>query len=48
MTPSGFMLGVCEKTVRRLVRRGLLRSSRALRHHRIPRSEIDRFLRETL
>ena len=42
------MLGVCDKTIRRLVARGLLRRSRALRHLLIPRSEIERFLKETL
>lgn len=42
------MLGVSEKSVRRLVVRGLLRPSRALRHLLIPRSEIERFLKETL
>ena len=42
------MLGVSEKTIRRLVARGMLRPSKALRHLRIPRSEIERFLKETL
>ena len=42
------MLGVCTKTVRRLITRGLLRPSRALRHLLIPKTEIDRFLKETL
>lgn len=41
------MLGVCEKSVRRLILRGLIRPSRALRHILIPRTEIERFLRET-
>ena len=41
------MLGVCDKSVRRLILRGLLRPSRALRHILIPRDEIERFLRET-
>jgi excisionase family DNA binding protein len=41
------MLGVCEKTVRRLIDRGLLKPSRALRHHLIPKREIERFLEET-
>ena len=40
-------LGVCEKTIRRLVARGLLRPSRALRHLLIARREIERFLAET-
>ena len=42
------MLGVSEKSVRRLIARGLLRPSKALRHHLIPRTEIERFLYETL
>jgi len=41
------MLGVCPKTVRRLICRGLLRPSRALRHLLISRREIDRFLEDT-
>ncbi|MBI5385637.1 MAG: helix-turn-helix domain-containing protein [Verrucomicrobia bacterium] len=42
------MLGVSDKTVRRLVARGLLRPSRALRHLLIPHFEVERFLKETL
>jgi excisionase family DNA binding protein len=41
------ILGVSEKTVRRLVSRGLLRPSRALRHLLIPKKEIERFLKTT-
>lgn len=41
------MLGVCDKSVRRLILRGLIRPSRALRHILIPKDELDRFLRET-
>jgi excisionase family DNA binding protein len=42
------MLGVCDKSVRRLILRGLIRPSRALRRHiLVPKDEIDRFLRET-
>jgi excisionase family DNA binding protein len=41
------MLGVCEKSVRRLIHRGLIRPSRALRHILIPKIEIERFLRDT-
>lgn len=41
------MLGVCDKSVRRLILRGLIRPSRALRHILIPREELDRFLRDT-
>jgi excisionase family DNA binding protein len=42
------ILGVSEKSVRRLVDRRLLRPSRALRHLLIPRKEIERFLDETI
>ena len=42
------ILGVSEKSVRRLIARRLLRPSRALRHLLIPRSELDRFLKETI
>ena len=41
------LLGVSEKTVRRLVARRLLCPSRALRHLLIARREIERFLQET-
>lgn len=41
------MLGVSEKSVRRLIDRRLLRPSRALRHLLIPKKEIERFLEET-
>jgi len=42
------MLGVSTKTIRRLIARGLLRASRALRHRLIPATEIHRFLDETM
>jgi excisionase family DNA binding protein len=41
------ILGISEKTVRRLISRGLLRASHALRHLLIPRKEIERFLEDT-
>jgi excisionase family DNA binding protein len=41
------ILGVSDKTVRRLINRKLLRPSRALRHLLIPKKEIERFLQET-
>lgn len=41
------ILGVSTPTVYRLISRQLLKSSKALRHKLIPRSEIERFLRET-
>ena len=45
---TAHILGVSHKTVHRLVARGLLRSSKALRHLLIPRFEIDRFLKDSL
>jgi excisionase family DNA binding protein len=39
-------MGISEKTIRRLIDRGLLRRCLALRHIVIERKEIDRFLRE--
>jgi excisionase family DNA binding protein len=41
------LLGVSYATVYRLIKRGLLRSSSALRTKVIPKSEIERFLKET-
>ena len=41
------MLGVSEKTVRRLIDRKLLRASRALRHLRIANIVFERFMEET-
>lgn len=41
------MLGVCQRTVRRLIARGLLKPSKALRHIRISANELERFLKET-
>jgi excisionase family DNA binding protein len=41
------LLGVGDATVYRLLKRGLLRSSSALRTKVIPKLEIDRFLKET-
>jgi len=38
---------ICDKSVRRLILRGLIRPSRALRHVLIPKDEIERFLRDT-
>lgn len=42
------MLGISEKSVRRLISRGVLSCSRALRHLLIPRKEIERFLNNTV
>jgi len=44
---TGEVLGVSPATVYRLLKRGLLRSSSALRHKIIARAEIERFLKET-
>jgi excisionase family DNA binding protein len=41
-------LNVSEVTVRRLIARGLLRPSRALRHLRIPKEQIEEFIRFTV
>lgn len=46
MQETADLLGVSYITVHRLIRRGLLRSSKALRHKLISRAEIERFLRE--
>jgi excisionase family DNA binding protein len=48
MQETADMLGISYFTVHRLIKRGLLRSSTALRHKLIPRSEIERFLQSTL
>ena len=41
------LLGISVKSVRRLIERGLLKPSRALRHLRISRVEIEKFLERT-
>jgi len=48
MEETAEILGVSYITVHRLLKRGLLHSSTALRHKLIPFSEIQRFLRETI
>jgi excisionase family DNA binding protein len=45
---TAVLLGVSYMTVHRLLKRGLLHSSSALRHKLIPASEIERFLKDTL
>jgi excisionase family DNA binding protein len=47
MRETAELLGVHYQTVYRLLKRGLLRSSGALRHKRIAKTEIERFLKET-
>jgi hypothetical protein len=42
------IIGTSDKTVRRLQKRGFFKSSAALRTKQIPRSEIDRYRRETV
>jgi excisionase family DNA binding protein len=48
MRETAEILGVSYMTIHRWLKRGLLRSSSALRHKLIPASEIERFLRDTL
>jgi excisionase family DNA binding protein len=48
MKETAEILGVSYITVHRWIRRGLLRSSTALRHKLIPATEIQRFLKTTL
>jgi excisionase family DNA binding protein len=43
---TGVLLGISQPSVRRLIKRGLLRPNRALRHLLIPASELDRFLQQ--
>lgn len=42
------MFGVSQKSVYRLLARGLLKSSTALRHKKIPKSSIDEFMVKTV
>jgi predicted site-specific integrase-resolvase len=48
MAETAQILGVSYITVHRLIKRGLLKSSSALRHKIIPATEIDRFLSSTI
>jgi excisionase family DNA binding protein len=48
MGETAKILGVSYITIHRLLKRGLLHSSSALRHKLIPGSEIERFLKSTL
>lgn len=48
MKETAEMLGLSYITVHRLIKRGLLRSSKALRHKLIPATEIEKFLKSTL
>jgi excisionase family DNA binding protein len=42
------LFGISQKSVYRLLDRGLLKSSSALRHKRIPQSSIDEFVSTTV
>jgi hypothetical protein len=48
MADAATILGVSYTTIHRLVQRGLLRCSLALRTKLIPKTEIERFLKSTL
>lgn len=48
MADTATIMGVSYLTVHRLLKRGLLRCSSALRTKLIPLKEIERFLKETL
>lgn len=48
MEETAHALGISYITVHRLLKRGLLKSSKALRHKMIPVTEIERFLKETI
>ncbi len=47
MQETANMLGISYISVHRLLQRGLLKSSTALRHKMIPMREIQRFLNDT-
>ena len=48
MRETAEILGVSYITVHRLVKRGLIKNSKALRSIIIPAAEIERFLKESL
>ena len=48
MRETAEILGISYITVHRLLQRGLLRSSKALRCKIISKAEIERFLRQTV
>lgn len=47
MREAAAVLGVSYITMHRLLKRGLIRSSSAVRHKIIPHFELERFLRDT-
>jgi len=44
---AALMLGISQKSIRRLIARGLLRASKALRRLIIPKKELEKFLERT-
>ena len=48
MAETARILGISYISVHRLLKRGLLKSSTALRHKLIPKTEIERFLNSNL
>ena len=48
MSEAAQALGISYKTMHRLIKRGLIRSSSALRTKLIPHFELERFLKSTL
>jgi len=44
---TSVLLNISEKTVRRLLSRGILRSSKATRKKQIPRSDIETYMERT-
>jgi excisionase family DNA binding protein len=48
MRETAEILGVSYITIHRLLKRGKLRASNAIRNKIIPKTEIDRFLRESI
>ena len=42
------LLGISKSSVRRLISRGLLKSTKILRHKLIPRAEIEKLLQEAV
>ncbi len=48
MQETAQVMGISYISVHRLLKRGLLKSSSALRHKLIPHAEIERFLKSTL
>lgn len=45
---AGHLIGVSNFTIYRLLQRGKLRAIASIRHKRIPKAELERFLRDSL